>query len=66
VAHAYNPNYSGGRDQKNPGSKPAQQGPIVLDTLVRKKNHYKRTGGVAQDVGPKCKSQTAKKKKKFT
>jgi hypothetical protein len=50
VAHACNPSYSGGRDQKDHGLKPAQanssQDPIL------KKTFTKRAGRVAQDVGP--------------
>jgi hypothetical protein len=40
VAHAYNPSYSGGRDQKDLGSKPAQanslRDPILKKPLTKK------------------------------
>jgi hypothetical protein len=58
VAHACNPNYSGGRDQEDHGSKPAwansSQDPI------RKILHKNRAGGVAQGEGPEFKSSTIK------
>jgi hypothetical protein len=58
VAHAYNPSYSGGRDQEDCGSKPGQ---IVHENLSQKKKkkeqktitHKNRAGGVAQGVGPR-------------
>jgi hypothetical protein len=37
VAHTYNPSYSGGRDQKDQGSKPAL-------AKKKKKNHTKKKG----------------------
>jgi hypothetical protein len=37
VAHTYNPSYSGGRDQKDQGSKPAL-------AQKKKKNHTKKKG----------------------
>jgi hypothetical protein len=40
VAHACNPNYLGGRDQEDQGSKPAGQ--IVHETLSQKKTHHKK------------------------
>jgi hypothetical protein len=62
VAHTCNPSYSGGRDQEDCGSKPAQanssQDPIF------KKPFTKRAGGVAQGVGLKFVPQYHKKKKK--
>jgi hypothetical protein len=36
VAHAYNPNYLGGRDQEDQGLKPSQPRKIVCETLSRK------------------------------
>jgi hypothetical protein len=55
VAHAYNPSFSGGRDQEDCGSKPAwansSQDPIS------KNPSQKRAGGVAQGVGPEFKPQ---------
>jgi hypothetical protein len=44
VAHAYNPSYSGGRDQEDRGSK------IICKTLSQKYPTQKRAGGVAQVV----------------
>jgi hypothetical protein len=61
VAHTCNPSYSGGRNQKDCGSKPAQQ--IVQETLSLKNSSQKRAGGVAQGVGPEFKPQYWKKKK---
>jgi hypothetical protein len=51
VAHACNPCYSGGRDQEDPGSKPA---PAIslLHSISQKNPPQKRAGGVAQGVGP--------------
>jgi hypothetical protein len=62
VAHACNPSYSGGRDKKDCGSKPAWQ--IVLVTLSQKNPSQKRTGGVAQCVGFEFNPQNHKKEKK--
>jgi hypothetical protein len=45
VAHAYIPIYLEGRDQEALGSKPAQRN--SLKDPISKKNHKKRTGGVA-------------------
>jgi hypothetical protein len=61
VAHAYNPSYSGGRDQEDCDlSQPRQ---IVRETLSqKKKNSQKRAGGVAQGVDPEFKPQYHKKK----
>jgi hypothetical protein len=49
--HAYNPSYSGDRDQEDRSSKPGQ---IVRETLSQKKpiTKKKRAGGVAQDIDP--------------
>jgi hypothetical protein len=49
VAHISNPSYSGGRDQEDRGSKPAQAKPIL------KKPIKKGAGGVARGVGPEFK-----------
>jgi hypothetical protein len=61
VVHAYNPSYSGGRDQEDHGLKPAQanslQDPILRKPLTKK------AGGVAQGEGPEFRK---KKKKKPT
>jgi hypothetical protein len=50
VAHAYNPSYSGGRDQENYGSKPARVN--NLKTLSWKKPIINK----AQGVGPEFKA----------
>jgi hypothetical protein len=55
VAHACNPSYTGGRDQEDCGSKPAQAN--SLRDPISKKLITKRAGGVAQDEGPDFKPQ---------
>jgi hypothetical protein len=40
VAHACNPNYSGGRDQEDHGLKPAQAN--ILGDSISKKTHHKK------------------------
>jgi hypothetical protein len=62
VAHAYNPSYSGDRDQLDRGSKPAWQ--IVCETLSLKYLTQKMAGGVTQSEDPEFKPQYHKKKKK--
>jgi hypothetical protein len=47
-AHTCNPNYSGGRDQENHGSKPVQAN--SSGDPVLKKHVTKRAGGIAQVV----------------
>jgi hypothetical protein len=64
MAHACNPSYSGGRDQEDGGSKPAQANSSPDPIL--KRPSQKRTSGMAQDVDPEFKSQYCKKKKKKT
>jgi hypothetical protein len=61
-AHTCNPSYSGGRNQEDHGSKPAQ-GNSLRDPITKKKSQ-KRPGGVAQEVDPEFKPQYHKKKKK--
>jgi hypothetical protein len=59
VAHAYNPSYSGGRDQEDCGSKPASKQsirPYLKET--------KRAVKVAQGEDSEFKPQYCKKKKK--
>jgi hypothetical protein len=56
-----NPSYSGGRDQEDCSSKPAR-GNSSPD-LISKNPSQKRTGGVAQGLGPEFKPQYHKKKK---
>jgi hypothetical protein len=55
TGHLCNPSYSGGRHQKDHGSKPARQ--IVCKTPISKNPSYKRAGGVAQGVDPEFKPQ---------
>jgi hypothetical protein len=63
VAHIYNPNYSGDRDQEDRGSKPAQQ--IVHETLSQKKTIIKKGGWWSSSrCRPSSSPSTAKKKKK--
>jgi hypothetical protein len=50
VAYAYNPNYSGGRDQEN-----------AVQSQSEKNPSPKRTGGVTQSVDLEFKSQYCKK-----
>jgi hypothetical protein len=61
MAHAYNPSYSGGRDQEDYGSKPVWAN--SLQDPISKIPNTKRAGGVAQSVGPEFKPQYCKKKK---
>jgi hypothetical protein len=56
VAHTCNPNYSGGRDQEDCSSKPAQEN-SSQDPISKKTYHKKRAGGVAQSIGPEFKPQ---------
>jgi hypothetical protein len=62
VGHDYNPSYSGGRDQEDLGSKPAQanssQYPISKKAITKK-----RAGEVAQGIGPEFTLQYHKRKK---
>jgi hypothetical protein len=55
VAHTYNSSYSGGRDQKDLGSEPAQAN--SWRDLISKNPSQKRADGVAQGVGPEFKPQ---------
>jgi hypothetical protein len=59
VVRAYNPTYSGGRGQKDCGSKPTQANSFREPIL--KKPITKRVGGVAQDIDPEFKPQYFKK-----
>jgi hypothetical protein len=61
VAHACHPSYSGGRDQEDHSWKPAR-GNTSRDLILKKKNHKKRAGGVAQGVDPEVKPQYHKNK----
>jgi hypothetical protein len=55
VAHTCNPSYSGGRDQEDPGWRPV--GANSSPDPILKNPSQKRTGGVAQGVGPEFKPQ---------
>jgi hypothetical protein len=65
VAHAYNPSYSGGRDQEDHSLKPAQAN-SSQNPILKIPNGIKKAGGIAQDVGPKFKPWYHKKKKDHT
>jgi hypothetical protein len=43
MAHAYNPSYSGGRDQEDHGSKPAQANSL-RDPMLKKKKPSPKKG----------------------
>jgi hypothetical protein len=55
MAHACNPSYLGGRDQKDHSSKPAWAN--RLRDSISKISITKKAGGVAQSVGPEFKPQ---------
>jgi hypothetical protein len=57
--HTYNPSYSGGRNQEDHDSKPAQAS--SSQDPSSKNSSQKRAGGVAQGLGPEFKSQYCKK-----
>jgi hypothetical protein len=61
-AHGCNLSYSGGRDQENHSSKPAQANSSVRPYL-KTPYHKNRVGGVAQGEDPEFKPQCRKKKK---
>jgi hypothetical protein len=56
VAHPCNPSYSGGRDQEDCVSKPAQANSLQ-DRILKNSSHKKKTGGVVQGIGPEFKPQ---------
>jgi hypothetical protein len=60
VAHTCNPSFSGGRDQEDRSSKPAP-GKQFVRPYLKKNPSQKRTGGMAQGVGPEFKPQYHKK-----
>jgi hypothetical protein len=62
VPNTCNPSYSGGREQEDRGSKPAQTN--SSQELISKILNTERAGGVAQGIGPEFKSQYRKKKEK--
>jgi hypothetical protein len=63
VAHACKLSYSGGRDQEDYSSKPAQVN-NSWDSISEKKLHKNRAGGVAHCEGPEFKPQYCKDKTK--
>jgi hypothetical protein len=63
VAHTCNPSYSGGRDQKDCGLKPAWANSFQ-DTISKYPITKNWAGGVAQGESPEFKPQYCKKKKK--
>jgi hypothetical protein len=56
VAYTCNPSYSGGRNQEDRGSKPAQAN-NSRDPILKKTHHKKRAVGVAQGAEPEFKPQ---------
>jgi hypothetical protein len=60
--HAYNPSYSGAKDQEDRSSKSAWANSF-WDPISKNPSH-KRADGVAQGIDPKFKPQYQKKKKK--
>jgi hypothetical protein len=62
VAHACNPSFSGGTDQEDYSSKPAEAN-SSRDPIL-KKAIRKRAGGMAQGVGSEFKPQNQKPKTK--
>jgi hypothetical protein len=64
VAHACNSNFSGGRDQKDRGSKPTWANSSARDPISKKNPSQKRAGGVTQGGGSEFKLQLLEKKKK--
>jgi hypothetical protein len=60
VTQACNPNYSGGRNQEDHGSKPAQAN-SSFDPILKKTHHKRRLVElVAQGVGSEFKPQYSK------
>jgi hypothetical protein len=59
VAHTYNPSYSGGRDRKDHGSKPAL-GKQFARPYLKNIHHKKKTGAVAQGGSLSSNPSTAK------
>jgi hypothetical protein len=64
VAYTCNPSYSGGRDQEDHGSKPAQEN-SSQDTILKNPSCTQkyRAGRVAEGEGPEFKPQYHKKNK---
>jgi hypothetical protein len=64
VAHTCNPGHSGGREQENHSSKPAQANSSQNSISKKKKITKKGAGGVAPSVDPEFKPQYQREKKK--
>jgi hypothetical protein len=62
VAHACNPSYSGGRNQEDSGSKPAQANSSQDSISKKKPITNKRASRVVQGVDPEFKPQYHHKK----
>jgi hypothetical protein len=62
LTHAYDPSYSGCRDQEDCGSKPTQANSSARPSV--EKPFRKRAGGVAQSEGTEFKPQNHIHKKK--
>jgi hypothetical protein len=65
VAPSCNSSYSGGRDQEDHGSKPAQANSFARPYLKENPSHKKRAGGVAQSIGPEFLNSSTVKIKNF-
>jgi hypothetical protein len=63
VAHTCNPSYSGGRDQEDRSSKPAQENGSTRP-YVENTHHKNRTVGVAKVKALSSNPSTTKKKKR--
>jgi hypothetical protein len=61
VAHTCNPSYSGGRDQEDHSSKPAQAN--SSRDPISKKPSQRRAGGVVLGIDPEFKPQYYRKRK---
>jgi hypothetical protein len=59
MAHTCNSSFSGGRNQEDQDSKPAQAN-SSWDPISKKNLFQKKAGGVAQGVDPEFKPSTAK------
>jgi ribosomal protein S21 len=68
VTHAYNPSYSGGRDQEDQGSKPAQANSlgdsILKKKIITKKGLVEWFKVKALNSSPSTEKKKKKKKKK--
>jgi hypothetical protein len=60
LVYAYNPSYSGARDQEDHSSKP-DLGKCFTRPYLEKNSSQKRAGGLAQGVGPEFTPQYCKK-----